>query len=156
MYNIWTNSVWIKVKNASKFWCFTKFRLSEISPSVFGWFLVFHYFYQLLTSNSWRITLWCSWSICRGYVCLQFRLWMGQIESMDQKLWSIKLGTNSWKTCNLEKFYVFFKFTPSTSYLQIIDLCVKMHQWTIYSWNIGHEEHFGWKSQTLTFRFRRK
>ena len=115
------------------------FRQISLSVKKMSLFLVFHHFAQSLTQNPWRIMVgWC-WDICRAWYHLQFRLWIHHFGCLDHKLRSLEVGTKLSKFSNLVKILNFSRLPLLQVILISWSILVQMHQWTIFTQNIGHD-----------------
>ena len=85
---------------------------------------------------------------------LSFEYWNKNFGCLDCKLWPLEVGYLNTFFHNLVKFCIFSMLPLLQVILISWSNLVQMQQWTIFSWIIGHEEHFWPKSQSLTFGIR--
>ena len=148
-------SIWSIMKNALEHWCSKLQNLAEFSLSVLNFGLLNPKVQPFITQNLstfWRKTLIDKFKV--WYEIFILGSGAKNLVAWISSYGLAKLGIWTLFSHNLVKFSNFsrlpFLQVTLISWL-ILD---QMQLWTIFSWIIGHDEHFCPKSQTLTFGLR--
>ena len=147
--------VWSIMKNSFEHWCSKLQNLAEFSLSVLNFGLLNPKVQPFLTQNLstfWRKTLIDKFKLWDKIFILGFGA--KNLVAWISSYGLAKLGTWAWFFHNLEKFSSFSTLLLLQVILISWLILDQMPLWTIFSWIIGHDEHFCPKSQTLTFGLR--